>query len=88
MKVPTTPAEIEPATFRFVAQHLNHCTTAIPVHLGTDLKYYFFVYDVPLWCMNSENGMQTGNHNYMCVSFIAGCVFRHMWRAIIGLNNF
>jgi len=26
-----TPAGIEPATFRFVAQHLNHCATAIPV---------------------------------------------------------
>ena len=26
-----TPAGIEPATFRFLAQHLNHCTTAVPV---------------------------------------------------------
>ena len=26
-----TPAGIEPATFRFVAQHLNHCATAVPV---------------------------------------------------------
>ena len=25
-----TPSEIEPATFRFVAQHLNHCDTAVP----------------------------------------------------------
>ena len=25
-----TPAEFEPATFRFVAQHLNHCDTAVP----------------------------------------------------------
>ena len=24
-----TPSEIEPATFRFVAQHLNHCATAV-----------------------------------------------------------
>ena len=23
-----TPARIEPATFRFAAQHLNHCATA------------------------------------------------------------
>ena len=28
-KIPMTPAGIEPATFRFVAQHLNHCTTAV-----------------------------------------------------------
>ena len=29
MKNPLTPAGIEPATFRFVAQHLNHCATAV-----------------------------------------------------------
>ena len=28
MKNPMTLAGIEPATFRFVAQHLNHCATA------------------------------------------------------------
>ena len=26
-----TPAGIEPATFRFVAQHPNHCATAVPL---------------------------------------------------------
>ena len=25
-----TPSRIEPATIRFVAQHLNHCATAVP----------------------------------------------------------
>jgi len=30
MKNPLTPAGIEPATFRFVARHLNHCATAVP----------------------------------------------------------
>ena len=30
MKNPPTSAGIEPATFRFVAQHLNHCATAVP----------------------------------------------------------
>jgi len=29
MKNPLTPAGIEPATFRIVAQHLNHCATAV-----------------------------------------------------------
>ena len=28
-KIPTTPSGIEPATFRFVAQHLKHCATAV-----------------------------------------------------------
>jgi len=30
-KFPVTPLGIEPATFRFVAQHLNHCATAVPI---------------------------------------------------------
>jgi len=30
MKNPLTPAGIEPATYRFVAQLLNHCATAVP----------------------------------------------------------
>ena len=30
-----TLAGIEPATFRFGAQHLNHCATAIPLLHGT-----------------------------------------------------
>jgi hypothetical protein len=29
-KISMIPAGIEPATFRFVAQHLNHCATAVP----------------------------------------------------------
>jgi len=29
-KIPMTPSGIEPATFRFVAQHLKHCATAVP----------------------------------------------------------
>jgi hypothetical protein len=31
-----TPSGIEPATFRFVAQYLNHCATLVPI--GS--KYY------------------------------------------------
>ena len=32
------PAGIEPATFRFVAQHLNHCATALLALGLTSLK--------------------------------------------------
>ena len=39
MKNPLTLAGIEPATIQFVAQHLNHCATAVPMDiLGTDYK--------------------------------------------------
>jgi len=31
-----TEGEIEPATFRFITQHLNHCATAIPVLFGSN----------------------------------------------------
>jgi len=31
MKNPLTPAGIEPATFRFVAQRLNRCATMVPL---------------------------------------------------------
>jgi len=33
-----TPSGIEPATFRFVAQHLNYCATAVPRQESTDMK--------------------------------------------------
>jgi len=29
-KIPMIPSGIEPATFQFVAQRLNHCATAVP----------------------------------------------------------
>ena len=33
LKIPMTPSGIELVTFRIAAQHLNHCTTAVP-HLS------------------------------------------------------
>ena len=45
-----TPAGIEPATFRLVAQHLNHCATAVPFlnykydKLNEEYKIPLFIY--------------------------------------------
>ena len=39
-KIPITPAGIEPAAFRFVAQHLNHCATAVPIAMFKMQKCY------------------------------------------------
>jgi len=39
MKNPLTPAGIEPATFRFVAQHLNHCATAVPPRVPQNAQF-------------------------------------------------
>ena len=33
MKNPLTQLGIEPATYRFVAQHLKHCATWVPIHI-------------------------------------------------------
>ena len=39
MKNPLTPAGIEPATFRFVAQYLNHCATVVPIYWTVKVKW-------------------------------------------------
>ena len=49
MKNPLTLAGIEPAAFRLVAQHLNHCATAVP----TD--------DVMLTYKKGERRFRTGH---------------------------
>jgi len=39
MKNPLSPAGIEPVTFRFVVQHLNHRATAVPIKMhDTNMK--------------------------------------------------
>jgi len=38
MKNPLTLAGIESATLQFVAQHLNHCATAVPTKVMRHLK--------------------------------------------------
>jgi len=55
MENPLIPAGIEPATFRFVVQHLNHCATVVLVepaecratltpHMDIPFPQIFFLY--------------------------------------------
>ena len=39
-------AGIEPAAFRFVTQHLNHCATAVRAEECTDRNILFAAHDV------------------------------------------
>ena len=53
MKNPLIPAGIEPATFRFVAQHLNHCATVVPRRL---CGFSLILHDVwPEWKAETSN---------------------------------
>ena len=44
-----TPAGIEPATFRFIAQLLNHCATVVP-HLGPYILPNIFLSKISTAC--------------------------------------
>jgi len=47
-----TPAGIEPATFRFVAQHLNHCATAVPeLHVSIFNIWWCFLVKAETRCI-------------------------------------
>jgi len=53
MKIPLALAGIEPATFRFVAQRLNHYATAVPIYIyiyivvGTTVTIKYEILYVP-----------------------------------------
>ena len=48
-KIPRKQSGIEPATFRFVAQHLNHCDTAVPFTIIIYNLYGIQFYSCPVF---------------------------------------
>jgi len=51
-KKPMTLAGIEPATFRFVTQHLDHCATAVP---ALQVAYCKFCVKMAWWWPDDRN---------------------------------
>ena len=65
-----TPAGIEPATFRFVMQRLNHCVTAVPScghRAGTNLNEMYLLLQSDLSCRNTK---QTVGAIYTRTNFV------------------
>ena len=67
-----TPSGIEPATFRFVAQHLNHCATVPIFEMISEIQCEFcfeveFVFDAHLIFIDSfQQNAKTKFHLNLC----------------------
>ena len=80
MKNPLTTSGIEPATFRFVAQYLNHCTTVVPRLVW----YNAWLCYTTLFCWKRYHGKQwPGCATPACLS--TGwwyCIRRGRWSSV------
>jgi len=60
MKNPMTPAGIEPAIFRFVSKHLNHCATAVTTTTTTTT--------ITTTTTTTTNNNNNNNNRFQCHS--------------------
>jgi hypothetical protein len=78
-----TPSRIEPTTFVFVAQYLNHCATAVPIFL------YFFKYlehpqTLERVCVRHLcGGLVMGVIDFFTTSSVQGNVVAHSFYCIL-----
>jgi len=71
MKNPMTPAGIEPATFRFVAQHLNHVLPQSPLTAYSTVQNSRYVHnqlDAQNFCFTISLFHTSTGFEHMCLS--------------------
>ena len=75
-----TSSRIEPATFRFVAQRLNHCATVVPAVglMGENIQHnsnLLAEYDDQSYAL----GVKNYNVKFQCMSYLADYYCHSCW---------
>ena len=77
-----TSSGIEPATFRSVAQHLNHCATAVPCCRGKTLSMIYFVF-VALFIQHTVSMRHIAFSSVTSLSLSQFSTFSNKWHDFI-----
>jgi len=87
-KIPMTPAGSEPATVRFVAQHLNHCAIAVtPAFCST---FDVYVQKRLFFCGHQRRDLKADRHisvNLECCQQTFCCHYGCCWSLLYFFNS-